>query len=237
MQTDNTYDLILDSDKDRQQGKLYLGDATFARDLDSLRDLGITVILCVCSQDLPRSTYDIEDVKRVLAKDNLDFPLNNYFKECLTFIHKYRSQNKNVLVHCGAGISRSATIVLAYLIQHLDLSLDDAFVLVQQKRPRACPNSGFWDQLVEFEKTNRGLGRLQALDKKVHDLTSRTLVETTPEELNLWEVKPVKVQAVTVQPVTLANKVSSNIGSFDGFSFDLGLIRGKKEARTKDTSS
>ena len=232
MQTDNTYDLILDSDKDRQQGKLYLGDATFARDLDSLRDLGITVILCVCSQDLPRSTYDIEDVKRVLAKDNLDFPLNNYFKECLAFIHKYRSQNKNVLVHCGAGISRSTTIVLAYLIQHLDLSLDDAFVLVQQKRSRVCPNSGFWNQLVEFEKTNKGLGCLQVLDQKEHGFTSRTLVETTPEELNLRGFKPVEVQ-----PVTLANKFSSNKGSFGGFSFDLGLIRGKKEARTKDTSS
>ena len=46
-----------------------------------------------------------------------------------------------VLVHCQAGMSRSATVVAAYLMQALELDPMDAIAMLREKRPnveRVC---------------------------------------------------------------------------------------------------
>ncbi|CAJ0566131.1 unnamed protein product, partial [Mesorhabditis spiculigera] len=57
-----------------------------------------------------------------------------------------------VLVHCVAGVSRSASIVLAYLTKYHCRSLRDAYHLMKMKRPLVRPNLGFWRQLIAFEQ-------------------------------------------------------------------------------------
>lgn len=56
-----------------------------------------------------------------------------------------------VLVHCQAGISRSATICLAYLIHARRVRLDEAFDFVKQRRQVISPNLAFMGQLLQFE--------------------------------------------------------------------------------------
>ncbi|MBN3317498.1 DUS2 phosphatase, partial [Atractosteus spatula] len=56
-----------------------------------------------------------------------------------------------VLVHCQAGISRSATICLAYLIVSRRVRLDEAFAFVKQRRGVISPNLSFMGQLLQFE--------------------------------------------------------------------------------------
>lgn len=56
-----------------------------------------------------------------------------------------------VLVHCQAGISRSATICLAYLIHTQRVKLDEAFDFVKQRRHVISPNLAFMGQLLQFE--------------------------------------------------------------------------------------
>lgn len=60
-------------------------------------------------------------------------------------------KNENVLVHCFAGVSRSSTIVLAYLMKYHRYSLIDAFKLAYLARPIIRPNSGFSKALSDFE--------------------------------------------------------------------------------------
>ena len=55
-----------------------------------------------------------------------------------------------------AGRSRSATIVIAYLLKCRGYDLASAFELVRLNRPSAMPNLGFWRQLEAFEKQVRG---------------------------------------------------------------------------------
>nr|KAG5704062.1 hypothetical protein BaRGS_017566 [Batillaria attramentaria] len=84
-------------------------------------------------------------------RDLPDFPISKAFPEAIEFIDKAIKSGGCVLVHCNAGISRSATIVLAYLMKAKGLSLNDAFTYLRSKRPSSFPNSGFMIQLKTFE--------------------------------------------------------------------------------------
>lgn len=57
-----------------------------------------------------------------------------------------------VLVHCQAGISRSATVCIAYLIRYHHLSLVAAHGVVKAAREIICPNAGFLNQLQQWEQ-------------------------------------------------------------------------------------
>ena len=65
------------------------------------------------------------------------------------------SQNCGVLVHCLAGVSRSVTVTVAYLMQKLHLSLNDAYDLVKRKKSNISPNFNFMGQLLDFERSLR----------------------------------------------------------------------------------
>ena len=63
-----------------------------------------------------------------------------------------RRRRGRVLVHCLAGISRSATICIAYLMYHKRLPLEAAYDFVKCRRQLIAPNLNFMRQLVEFEQ-------------------------------------------------------------------------------------
>ena len=60
-----------------------------------------------------------------------------------------------MVVHCAAGDSRSATIVMAYMLAHCKYELRKAFSVVRQNRPCVWPNNGFMSAIVAFEAQNR----------------------------------------------------------------------------------
>lgn len=74
-----------------------------------------------------------------------------YLSSCIRFIDESRHYG-NVLVHCRQGVSRSASVVLAYLMKTKHLSYDEAFAFVKARRPRVSPNSSFSKQLRQFER-------------------------------------------------------------------------------------
>ena len=75
--------------------------------------------------------------------------MNAYFK-CIKFIENVREKGGSVLFHCILEISRSVSIMIAYIILIEKISYDKAFKIVQSKREISSPNVGFSIQLQKF---------------------------------------------------------------------------------------
>nr|XP_019601552.1 PREDICTED: dual specificity protein phosphatase 13 isoform X4 [Rhinolophus sinicus] len=141
---------------------LFLGDAYAARDKSKLLQLGITHVVNVAAgkfqvdtgdkfyRGMPLEYYGVE------ADDNPFFDLSVHFLPVARYIRTALSVPQGrVLVHCAMGVSRSATVVLAFLMIYENMTLEEAIQTVQAHRA-ICPNSGFLRQLQVLD--NR-LGR------------------------------------------------------------------------------
>ncbi|KAM4711739.1 dual specificity protein phosphatase 16 [Anableps anableps] len=89
---------------------------------------------------------------RVPVNDSFCEKILPWLDRSVDFIEKAKASNARVLVHCLAGISRSATIAIAYIMKRMDMSLDEAYRFVKEKRPTISPNFNFLGQLLDFEK-------------------------------------------------------------------------------------
>jgi len=95
--------------------------------------------------------------KRLAASDNASQNLAQYFLEAFQFIEEALRQKSAVLIHCQAGISRSSTILIAFIMFRSRLSMLQAYKFVKSKRTIISPNLNFMGQLLEFEqKLQRG---------------------------------------------------------------------------------
>ncbi|CAB4391177.1 unnamed protein product [Rhizophagus irregularis] len=90
---------------------------------------------------------------KINITDDPSSNISKHFHECIDFIENAKSTNGRVYVHCLAGISRSTSIVIAYLMNSQKIHYNQAFNLVKEKRPNVKPNQGFVEQLRKFEKT------------------------------------------------------------------------------------
>ncbi|KAF7359896.1 Phosphatases II [Mycena venus] len=139
---------------ERLTGALYLGSMAAVQDLD-LRAHGITNLVQVLEvpwmprpdDDAGLACYqiDIKDCSSAVLQPHLDAACN--------YIRTSLARGDNVLVHCQQGVSRSASIVIAYLIREHSMTYDTAFDLVKRQRQCIKPNPGFVKTLREWEST------------------------------------------------------------------------------------
>ncbi|CAJ2671683.1 unnamed protein product [Trifolium pratense] len=87
----------------------------------------------------------------VPLKDTESENLLDHLEVCIDFIDRSRKEG-SVLVHCFAGVSRSASVITAYLMKSENLSLEDALESLRQSCEFVCPNDGFLEQLKMFEE-------------------------------------------------------------------------------------
>ena len=86
-------------------------------------------------------------------------------------IEKARNDNSVILIHCMAGISRSVTLTIAYIMAFFNLSMQDAYQYVKDKRPAISPNLNFMGQLVEFERHCQEKGPRDSRDMDEYEPT------------------------------------------------------------------
>ncbi|XP_069018191.1 dual specificity protein phosphatase 8 isoform X2 [Embiotoca jacksoni] len=166
---------------------LYLGSQKDVLNKDLMAQNGITYVLNA-SNTCPKPDFISEShFMRIPVNDNYCEKLLPWLDKTNEFIDKAKVSNCRVIVHCLAGISRSATIAIAYIMKTMGLSSDDAYRFVKDRRPSISPNFNFLGQLLEFEK---GLRLLQALtsDDKISENNTKQSSEvngvTTGFEMN-----------------------------------------------------
>ena len=133
---------------DKITDKIYLGDIDGAREVNYLKQEKITHIISLAGK-IFSPEYEEGLFKRKII-DIIDFEDENifqYFKDCIQFIESA----KKIYIHCMAGVSRSATIVIAYIMWKEHKSYYQAFLDVKYKREFIEPNKGFIFQLKYFE--------------------------------------------------------------------------------------
>jgi len=138
--------------------RLFLGSIHAATNRAALADLGITHILSVAECDighrqrvrLPPSKDDPCTRLIIAVQDIASTRLDRHFDACSAFISEALAEG-SILVHCKAGQSRSATVVIAHLMREERWTTNKALSFVQQRRPSVQPNIGFMEQLRAFE--------------------------------------------------------------------------------------
>ena len=130
---------------------LYLGSIGCASNLKELEKIKTTHILC-CGKDIKNFFPNQFKYFNISILDTDTEDIKKYFESCHRFINDAIKNNGNVLVHCHAGVSRSVSILLSYIMKSQNMSLDKALELVKSKRDKANPKKGFIQQLKEYEK-------------------------------------------------------------------------------------
>ena len=132
---------------------LFLGNAANSEDSEALSRNHIQYILNV-TPDLPNVFEESGSIQymQIPIADHWSQNLAKFFPKAIEFIDEARSNQKGVLVHCLAGVSRSVTITVAYLMYKMSLSLNDAFNLVRSRKSNIAPNFHFMEQLYNFER-------------------------------------------------------------------------------------
>lgn len=132
---------------------LYLSGEVVARSKELLDANGIThVVNCVgmiCKewfkdQGITYRTYYLNDTP---SEDIL-----SVLYDALEFIDTALREGGRVLVHCSQGVSRSATLVIAFLMWRSGLSYDEVYAKVKEARGVTNPNIGFTCQLLQWQK-------------------------------------------------------------------------------------
>ncbi|XP_011042957.1 PREDICTED: dual specificity protein phosphatase PHS1-like isoform X2 [Populus euphratica] len=138
---------------------LFIGGTLAARSVYTLQNLGITHILCLCANEIGQSESqhpDLFQYKNFSISDHEDSNISSIFGEASDFIDHVESIGGRVVVHCFEGRSRSATLVLAYLMLRKKFTLLEAWNALRRAHRRAQPNDGFAKALLDLDRQLHG---------------------------------------------------------------------------------
>ncbi|KAH3763709.1 leucine rich repeat protein [Pelomyxa schiedti] len=131
---------------------LFLGSAASAKCKALLQANRVTHIVSAIRTKRPLYPLSFRYLN-VPVDDTDEDDILSYFPATMEFIDQARKAGSSVLVHCMAGMSRSATLVIAYIIFKFNCSVEKALSHTQQKRPIVWPNEGFIEQLNKWYLT------------------------------------------------------------------------------------
>ncbi|KAJ5120607.1 uncharacterized protein N7515_009995 [Penicillium bovifimosum] len=138
---------------------LYLGNLNHANNPELLWKLGIRRVLsigeCVNWKNKTNIGFRDRDVMYIdNVQDNGIDPLSKEFERCLKFIEEGRDSGTATFVHCRVGVSRSASICIATVMAHLNLSFPRAYCFVRARRLNVIiqPHLRFVYELLQWEE-------------------------------------------------------------------------------------
>lgn len=130
---------------------LIIGSKRDATDWEVLSGLAVTHIINA-TPDCPCLFQHDVAYLRLAIRDCWNQNLPEHFDSAFAFIEDAKRSGGRVMIHCTAGISRSAAIAIAYIMSTKQMTLSEAYSYVKSKRPVISPNLDFMGELQQFER-------------------------------------------------------------------------------------
>ncbi|KAL3314521.1 Dual specificity protein phosphatase 14 [Cichlidogyrus casuarinus] len=133
-----------------------------------LENLGISLVVSAMI-DSPPSNIRGPSISNmhICVEDIETANLKIHFDRVADRIASERQRGGKVVVHCMAGVSRSTSLVLAYLMKYQNMNLAQAYTHVRAIRPCVHPNGGFWRQLVDYERKLKGFNSVELVSSTI----------------------------------------------------------------------
>ncbi|KAJ6701193.1 hypothetical protein OIU74_012530 [Salix koriyanagi] len=198
---------------DRVHEFILLGAVPFPSDVPCLKGLGVGGVITLNEPYetlVPTSLYHAYGIDHLVlpTRDYCFAPSLNDLSQAVAFIHENVSSGRTTYVHCKAGRGRSTTIVICYLVHHMQMTPDAAYKYLRSIRPRVLLASAQWKAVQEYYhlKVNTSDHNIKMTDKLLG----------TPEPVLLQDLVPFddgSVVVVTEEDVEGYNKPNLESGS------------------------
>jgi dual specificity phosphatase 12 len=130
---------------------LYIGNRRAGEKIKILQSEGISKVLQLLDFYIPPDVNSEIEVHFIQMEDSENQSLSRILPEALRYIHRAICQRQKILVHCNAGVSRSGSVLIAYLMACLRISFSQALAIAQEARACIDPNPGFTKQLNSMD--------------------------------------------------------------------------------------
>jgi len=160
---------------------------------EKLKANKITCIINATTEE-PNAYLPGIDYMKIRIDDNPYAHLDHYFDMVADKIRSVKDRGGRTLVHCVAGVSRSASLCMIYLVKYERMTLRQAYHYVKSARPIIRPNVGFWKQMIDYERKLRGHATVSMIATNQADLTIPDVYANDFKRhmLNQMEAQPVK---------------------------------------------
>lgn len=125
---------------------------------------GIRAVINISSECPLQNLGPNVDYEKIAIPDVPTASIHVYFDRLTDRIERNLQQGIKTLVHCYVGRSRSASIILAYLMRYQNMSLREAFYYLRSRRSIIGPNFGFIKQLINYERSLFGTTSVSFID-------------------------------------------------------------------------
>ncbi|XP_075394472.1 dual specificity protein phosphatase 21 [Tenrec ecaudatus] len=129
---------------------LFISNAAAANNKFLLSSLNITSVINA-TVEIVNTFYEDVQYLQVPVNDTPSSVLYDFFDPVADHIQGVQAKEGRTLLHCAAGVSRSAALCLAYLMKYHSMPLMHAHSWTKFRRPIIRPNNGFWGQLILYE--------------------------------------------------------------------------------------
>jgi len=183
---------------------LYLSSFMGATEKSILKH-GITCVITVC-KEVPKVMLPYVDSIKLEVLDKPSESLDRYFDTVADKINEIAARKGVCLVHCVAGISRSASMCIVYLMKYHKMTLRDAHEHVKSKRSFIRPNLGFWRQMMDYEKKLLGSNSVKIIGSNfgaipdVYEAELKNMYSHNSGTSNMLYPQPSEVNPLTVDP-------------------------------------
>ncbi|XP_017848973.1 protein phosphatase Slingshot isoform X2 [Drosophila busckii] len=180
---------------------VYLGSEWNASNLEELQKNGVRHILNV-TREIDNFFPGSFEYFNVRVYDDEKTNLLKYWDDTFRYISRAKAEGSKVLVHCKMGVSRSASVVIAYAMKAYKWEFERALQHVKERRSCIKPNKNFLNQLETYS------GMLDAMKNK--EKLQRSKSETNLKSTKDARLLPGSEPTPLIQALNQAKSKSSS---------------------------